>query len=87
MTKRYREAVEVTAGDHPVTFRWRGERYRVRSVLGHWREDAGYWIGGGVEVPQRDLWRVEAHRTGNAQPGVYELVCEAGRWRLDRIWD
>lgn len=93
VTKRYREAIEVTVGKQPEAFRWRGDRYRVRSVLGHWREDAGYWSGGGLHVPQRDLWRVEACPTDSrtwrtsTEAGVYELVCEAGRWRLDRIWD
>jgi hypothetical protein len=94
MTKRYREPVEVVAVDvdaatsavRPAAFRWRGGTYRVLSVLGHWREDAAYWTGGGVEVPQRDLWRVEA-RNGTPTRGVYELVCEQGAWRLDRVWD
>lgn len=93
VTKRYREAIEVTAREEPVAFRWRGSSYRVRSVIGHWREDGGYWSGGGLRIPQRDLWRVEASPVDSrpcrtATPaGVYELVCEAGRWRLDRIWD
>lgn len=93
VTKRYREAIEVTAGEEPMAFRWRGGSYRVRSVLGHWREDAGYWSGGALRIPQRDLWRVEACPTDSrtcgtpTESGVYELVCEAGRWRLDRIWD
>lgn len=96
MTKRYREAVEVQVdGLHvepdgstapPSSFVWRQGRYRVLAVLGHWREDAAYWSGGGVEVPQRDLWRVEA-QNGTPDRGIYELVCESGRWRLDRIWD
>lgn len=90
MTKRYREPVEVVLGHgapevRPVSFRWRGGSYRVVDVLGHWREDAGYWVGGGLEVPQRDLWRVEARH--GRRGGVYELVCEAGAWRLDRVWD
>jgi Family of unknown function (DUF6504) len=86
LTKRYREPVQVT-GDragNPTGFRWRGRTYRVMTVLGHWREDAGYWSGGGVEVSQRDLWRVEA---GAPHDGVYELVQEGGAWRLDRVWD
>jgi Family of unknown function (DUF6504) len=87
VTKRYREAVEVAhTDDGPVTFAWRGSTYRVLTVLGHWREDAAYWAGGGIEVPQRDLWRVEA-RNGTPAQGVYELVCESGAWRLDRVWD
>jgi hypothetical protein len=89
MTKRYREPVEVQAGDAetgPQTFTWRGGTYRVLSVLGHWREDAGWWVGGGIDVPQRDLWRVEAYNGGVAR-GIYELVAEGDGWRLDRVWD
>lgn len=93
MTKRYREAIEVTAAPAadpaaatPVRFAWRGATYTVLAVLGHWREDAGYWAGGGVTVPQRDLWRVEA-RNSHPSRGVYELVRENGAWRLDRVWD
>lgn len=99
MTKRYRETVQVTdRGAGPVAFSWRGSTYRIVSVLGHWREDAAYWSGGGIEVPQRDLWRVEARNGSPARPsssaggrgtggGVYELVNEDGAWRLDRVWD
>lgn len=70
----------------PVAFRWRGSVYRVLAVLGHWREDAGYWAGGGMAIPQRDLWRLEA-RNETAGSGVYEVVCEDDRWRLNRVWD
>lgn len=83
MSKRCVEPVEVQTGERgePTQFRWRGAAYRVREVLGHWREDAGWWEGGGMAVPQRDLWRVEA------RTGVYELVHEHGAWRLHRVWD
>ena len=95
MTKRYREAVVVETaaegtGDGtppPASFTWRGGRYRVLTVLGHWREDAAYWSGGGVEVPQRDLWRIEAQNGTARSRGIYELVAEGGAWRLDRVWD
>jgi hypothetical protein len=94
MTRRLREPVAVDADAErshagfpaPAAFRWRGARYRVTGVLGHWREDAGYWAGGGIQVPQRDLWRVEA-AGGGRRAGIYELVCESGNWLLDRIWD
>lgn len=87
MTKRYREAIEVDLADGvPIAFRWRDRAFRVATVLGHWREDAGWWAArGGVRVPQRDLWRVEARAAAAA--GVYELLQEGGRWRLDRVWD
>lgn len=82
MTKRYRDPVEVDADrTGPTRFRWRGSSYQVRAVLGHWREDAGYWQGGAITIPQRELWRVEA---GDS---VYELVREADGWRLARVWD
>ena len=96
MSKRYRETIDVTLAAEPAVvdddvippagFRWRGSTYTVLGVLGHWREDAGYWSGGGITVPQRDLWRVEA-RNGVPTKGVYELVCEDQQWRLDRVWD
>lgn len=82
MAKRYQESIEVAAnGAGPTRFSWRGGTYRVLAVLGHWREDAGYWSGACMEVPQRDLWRVEA------RGGVYELVREADAWHLVRVWD
>jgi hypothetical protein len=94
MTKRYRELVDVAVdgeppagAGRPTQFRWRGSLYRVLAVYGHWREDAGYWSGGGIEVPQRDLWRVEARNGTPSSTGVYELVREGRHWRLDRIWD
>jgi hypothetical protein len=99
MTKRYRErleevevAVGAAAGPDaaaPVAFRWRGQRYRVLAVLGHWHEDEGWWRRGDG-LPQRiertDLWRVEA-RNGAPTRGVYELVRRGEQWRLDRVWD
>lgn len=101
MTRRVSEPVEVAhrrdqLGEVvPESFRWRGGRYEVTAVLGHWREDAGWWSGAGLVVPQRDLWRVEARGARGARAagravgerGVYELVCEPGGWRLDRVWD
>ena len=69
MTKRYREALEevevegVGDGVRPTAFLWRGHHYRVTSVLGHWREDPGWWrrpSGEPIRIEQRDLWRVEA---------------------------
>lgn len=78
MTKRYREDLEeVVTGeaardvevddprgvDAPTSFRWRGRSYTVLQVLGHWREDAGWWRrpdGVPVQLERTDLWRVEA---------------------------
>ena len=91
MSKRYREPLEEIEcdGDRPVAFAWRGRRYRVTGVLGHWREDPGWWArsnGTPVRIEQADLWRVEA-RNGRPSRGVYELVRRGGSWRLDRVWD
>jgi hypothetical protein len=66
-------------------FRWRDRTYLVIAILEHWREDAAYWTTSGIEVPQRDLWRVEAIGPGGI--GIYELAHELGRWLLYRVWD
>lgn len=96
MTKRYREPLQEIEceGERPAAFAWRGRRYRVTGVLGHWREDPGWWHrpdGAAVPIEQADLWRVEACGRGTVDPtagrGVYELVRRGGCWRLDRIWD
>ena len=95
MTKRYRETleeVEVVDDDgetRPHAFRWRGHDYRVVAVLGHWREDPGWWrrpSGEPIRIEQTDMWRVEA-ANGRPLPGVYELVRRGDDWQLDRVWD
>jgi hypothetical protein len=101
VTKRYRERLEEVAlarssggavsEPSPVSFRWRGSTYEVVRVLGHWREEPGWWRrsdGSAIRIEQADLWRVEAR---NGVPsrggGVYELVRRGGEWHLDRVWD
>ncbi len=99
MTKRYRERLEqvevATEGrgpyirEVPASFAWRGKEYRVLRVLGHWREDPGWWRrpdGEPIRIEQSDLWRVEA-RNGTPTQGIYELVRRGEEWRLDRVWD
>jgi hypothetical protein len=83
----------------PTAFRWRGRSYTVLQVLGHWREDAGWWRrpdGVPVQLERTDLWRVEARwwvgpggkrQNGKPTRGVYELVRRGEDWRLDRVWD
>lgn len=78
--------------DHePLAFTWRGRRYVVTRVIGHWREEEGWWRrpdGEPIRIEQSDLWRVEATRATAADGrGVYELACRGGAWRLDRVWD
>jgi hypothetical protein len=99
MTKRYREPLDEVELDEldevasvdapPASFRWRGQHYQVLQVLGHWREDPGWWRrtdGTPMRIEQTDLWRVEA-RNGVPTRGVYELVRRGEAWRLDRVWD
>jgi hypothetical protein len=99
VTKRYREHLDevVLSTDPgadpdaaaPAAFAWRGQRYTVLQVLGHWREDAGWWRrpdGVPVQLERTDLWRVEA-QNGRPARGVYELVRRGDAWRLDRVWD
>lgn len=92
--KRCGEPVDVAVGGDdldeavPTGFRWRGADFEIVDVLGHWREDGAWWSGGGIAIPQRDLWRIAARRRGRSRHAtVVELVCEQGRWRLARVWD
>lgn len=95
MSKRYREVLdEVETNEEdtatPASFRWRGRRYRVVRVIGHWREDPGWWRrpnGEPVQILQSDLWRVEARNGLPASQGIYELVHRDDEWRLDKVWD
>lgn len=79
--------------DEPLAFAWRGRHYDVTRILGHWREEEGWWRrpdGEPIRIEQSDLWRVEAVRGGGMardQRGVYELSRRGVTWRLDRVWD
>jgi hypothetical protein len=95
VSKRYLEVLdEVETNEEdtatPASFRWRGRRYRVVRVIGHWREDPGWWRrpdGEPVQILQSDLWRVEARNGRPASQGIYELVHRDDEWRLDKVWD
>ncbi len=76
-----------------MAFSWRGNRYVVNEVLGHWRERRSWWTS---EVPaprgrrealaeEYEVWRVEAIRTFSGlhtATGVYDL-CHASASRPD----
>jgi hypothetical protein len=89
MTKRYREPLDEVelAGRAdeeapPAAFCWRGQRYQVLQVLGHWREDPGWWRrtdGAPVRIEQTDLWRVEAGRRQAVGSGGTNGVGPGGR--------
>jgi hypothetical protein len=86
-----------------LAFTWRGRHYAVTRILGHWREEEGWWRrpdGEPIRIEQSDLWRVEAVRgagmvtaSDGSHPGlrdgqgVYELARRGTTWRLDRVWD
>jgi hypothetical protein len=79
VTKRYREPLDRVVLDSgrsaPVSFGWRGRRFRVSRIVGHWREDPGWWRGSdgrAIRIEQADLWRVEVC------DGVCEHTAEAG---------
>jgi hypothetical protein len=80
----------------PESFRWRGRRYRVCTVIGHWHERTPWWRHAlepsatpGELLLQEEVWRVEAllaHAPRDRQPGVFDLI-NGCRWRLIRIAD
>ena len=90
--RRFADPIQVLAGsdDAPQVFRWRGRRYVVVEVLGHWLEVAPWWrtpaaTAAPVRERQRQVWRVEA------SGGVFDLSRDAGRdpisWVLVRAID
>ena len=99
MSKRYDEAIEVTAdpatGALPVAFEWRGRRYEIDQHLASWREAA-------MRLRDRECYRVLARPAGALATGdldadgfmtspsaVYDLTFDRIRrsWCLARIWD
>lgn len=77
MSRRVTEVVHVGVQDRrPTAFRWRGNRYVVREVLGHWRERRAWWVAPGPvgEVPAPRSWH------GDLLPG-YADECEV--WRVE----
>ncbi len=98
---RQRDVTDPTGEDGaapPESFVWRGRRYRVRAVVGHWHERTPWWRHaleaqagpGGDLILQEEVWRVEATPArGVTRPGavgVFDLA-RGCRWRLIRIAD
>lgn len=57
------------AGGEPIEFTFRGQRFRIHSILSSWREAGGWWnrASDGFYRPDdgsRILWRVEAAPLG-----------------------
>lgn len=94
MSRRYAVPVEATSrAGAPVHFVWRGRRYVVAEVLGHWVAGRPWW----QMVPQTsddaEVWRVEAFPSSapasvrRARAGVYDLSRSGPAWSLSRIAD
>jgi hypothetical protein len=83
--RRFADPIQVLAGpdDVPQVFRWRGRRYVVAEVLGHWLEVAPWWRTEQVQERQRQVWRVEAGG------GVFDLSLthHPTHWLLLRVLD
>ena len=93
MSRRYADQIVVNAkstadGVYPREFRWRGERYRVKSVLARWIETSPWWRDPSYQqsfgeqsderqIEERLVWRVEAGGSA-ARRGVYDLCHVSG---------
>ena len=93
MSRRYADQIAVSAkgtadGIYPTEFSWRGERYRVKSVLARWIETSPWWRDSSHQqhsgqqsdeplIGERLVWRVEAGRS-SARRGVYDLCHVSG---------
>ncbi|GAA3969410.1 hypothetical protein FOF52_14225 [Thermobifida alba] len=79
----YNEQIDVrsTTGDAPALFSWRGTLYRVRRVIGTWR-DADPAASAEVR-----LVRVAAE-SDHGHPGIADIVLDTAtnHWTMRRLW-
>ena len=97
MSKRYEEPIDVEATDGSVeAFSWRGKRYKVRRVLGRWREAGGWWHADDdadrpwLSGDAREIVRIDAISvTSGRGSGTYEIARDLrnGSWTLFRVLD
>lgn len=97
MSKRYEEPIDVeTTGGSVEAFSWRGKRYRIRQVLGRWREAGGWWSSDDdadrpwLSGDAREIIRIDAIPiTSGRAHGTYEIACNlrSGAWTLFRVLD
>jgi hypothetical protein len=86
MSKRYNEPImlQVSPGQEPQGFVWRGRRYQIESVIKRWTVNGEWW-------KQPDNQRLHAVVTARArgQSGQYEIVyLKAERkWILRHVYD
>lgn len=94
MSRRYAVPVEATSrAGAPVHFVWRGRRYVVAEVLGHWVAGRPWWQMVSQTSDDAEVWRVEAFPSSapasvrRARAGVYDLSRSGPAWSLSRIAD
>jgi hypothetical protein len=82
MSKIIGEPVKVHAKEESVitAFIWRKRLYRVKEVIGWWREPDAWWNGKAA----RFFVRVTATNSGT---GTYELYRLGKEWFLHRVLD
>jgi hypothetical protein len=101
MVRRYGDPVEVRAGqgeqvldgDPPGSFLWRGRVYRVRSILGHWRERRAWWTEAaaravhGAEVDPGDQAGTESGPGLAEEREIWRVEAGAGRLAAVGVFD
>jgi len=92
--RHYAEPVEVRPGrvggiEGPRQFLWRRRLYLVRDVLAYWVESSRWWRAGGADLPERQVWRVEAGTRQSHTRVIADLALDPvdGRWLLLRTYD
>ena len=82
MSRLIDEPVKVHRDSDSIitAFIWRKRLYRVRDVVGWWREPSEWWNGKSMRL----FIRVNAQ---NSSTGTYELYKLGGQWFLSRVLD
>jgi hypothetical protein len=74
--------VEVDVDGRPLRFLWRGQRYRIQTIMRRWQEHTDWWSEEGRIW--RDYWRVDTSE------GVLLVIYQdllTKNWRLEKIYD
>ncbi len=75
------EEIEVVSrGGRPVSFRWRGRRYAIRTILETWKDTGRWWEGEGTKV---------FLRAGGAGGALWEIYFDTAgaTWHLYKVYD
>lgn len=79
MSRLIDQPIQVTvAGGKPVSFVWRGARFRVTAIMDTWAE-------GWEQEPPATAWRVQVHDKGEME--LLMLHKQPSEWRLMKVWD